>query len=130
MVPALASLLMVAVGVLHGEGCRPEPAPYRITGYTRTGGSPFTYDGTSVWTDEKVVAASENLPIGTLVQVRGLDYTYRVADRGGGLESRHIDVLVDSVSQAYQIEEWVGGRYAEVCIVRWGPEDPFSQEKR
>lgn len=93
---------------------------YRITGYTRTGGNPRTYDGTSVWTTEKIVAASWNVPLGTRLRVAGLDYTYRVADRGGGLEIRHIDVLVDSVEQAYKIEEWIGGKYAEVCVVSWG----------
>jgi 3D (Asp-Asp-Asp) domain-containing protein len=93
---------------------------YRITGYTKTGGNPHTYDGTSVWTSEKIVAASWNIPIGTQIRVAGLDYTYRVADRGGGLEARHIDVLVDSVATAYKIEEWVGGKYAAVCVVSWG----------
>jgi 3D (Asp-Asp-Asp) domain-containing protein len=128
----LIQVLMLVASLFVGvpaEDCT-SIGEYRITGYTRTGGDPYTYDGTSVWTSEKVVAASWNVPLDTLLKVRGLDYTYRVADRGGGLEPKHVDVLVDSVSVAYKIEEWVGGKYADVCVVRWGPADPFSQGKR
>lgn len=89
---------------------------YRVTGYVRGHHSDLTADGTSVWTREKIVAASYDLPIDTRVKVRGLDYTYRVADRGL-FSGPHVDVLVDTVAQAYAIETWVGGKYAEVCVV-------------
>jgi 3D (Asp-Asp-Asp) domain-containing protein len=114
----IAAAALLAESLFPGVGCRVEAQPYRITGYVRGHHSPWTADGTSVWTREKVVAASWNLPFGTMVRVEGLDYAYRVADRGGGLEGRHIDVLVDSVAIAYKLEEWVGGRYARVCVYR------------
>lgn len=117
MIELIAAGTLLLQSVFPGPGCRVEAQPYRVTGYVRGHHSPWTYDGTSVWTREKVVAASWNLPIGTRVRVEGLDFEYRVADRGGGLESRHIDVLVDSVQVAYAIEGWVGGPYARVCVV-------------
>lgn len=117
--PLAIVALVVALQVSPVEEaatCRPL-GDYRITGYVRGHGSNLTFDGTSVWTREHIVAASWNLPLNSRVWVAGLDYLYRVADRGGGLESRHIDVLVDTVWEAYQIENWVGGKYANVCIV-------------
>lgn len=75
---------------------------YRITGYVRGAHSPWTSDGTSVWTREAVAAASYNVPMGWRVQVAGIG-TFRVADRGGGLGARHIDILVDSYSEAYSL---------------------------
>lgn len=84
---------------------------YRITGYVRGHGSGRTYDGTSVWTSEAIAAASWNVPIGARVQVENLG-TFRVADRGGGLSSRHIDVLVDSAAEAYAL---TGSR--RVCVL-------------
>jgi hypothetical protein len=125
---ALVLLAVVVLGeqlALADDQCTPIGA-YRITGYTRTCCSPWTYDGTSVWTSEKVVAASWNVPIGTLLRVNGLEPTYRVADRIGKPDmSRggHLDILVDDAATAYALESWVGGKYADVCVVRWGPED-------
>lgn len=115
---ALAAGILLLQSFFPTSGCQVEPQPYRITGYVRGHHSPRTFDGTSVWTNEKIVAASWNLPIGSMVRVEGLDYTYRVADRGGGLAGRHIDVLVDSVATAYALETWVGGPYARVCVFR------------
>lgn len=119
----LLTALALALWLAHattafGEeaACRPL-GRYRITGYVRGHGAAHTYDGTSVWTSEKIVAASWNLPLGARIRVEGLDYEYRVADRGGGLSERHIDVLVDSVAAAYAIEAWTDGGYAEVCLV-------------
>jgi 3D (Asp-Asp-Asp) domain-containing protein len=95
--------------------CKPA-GTYRITGYVKgaPGLSSHTYDGTSVWTQEKIVAASWHVPMNTLLRVAGLDYSYRVADRGA-LGNMHIDVLVNSYEVAYSL-----GPYAEVCVVRWG----------
>lgn len=84
---------------------------YRITGYVRTHGGPTTYDGTSVWTSEPIAAASWNVPIDARVQVENVG-TFRVADRGGGLSSRHVDVLVDDVARAYEITGW-----QRVCVL-------------
>lgn len=72
---------------------------YQITGYVRGAGSDYTADGTSVWNYEAIAAGSYNLPFDTVVDVDGIGQ-YRIADRGPGLSSRHIDILVDSVSEA------------------------------
>jgi 3D (Asp-Asp-Asp) domain-containing protein len=87
---------------------------YRITGYVRGADSPWTYDGTSVWTTEPVVAASWNVPINSIVQVQGLG-RYRVADRGGKLQRRHIDILVNSKAEAYSLTGW-----RPVCVLKSG----------
>lgn len=84
---------------------------YRITGYVRGHHSARTFDGTSVWTREPIAAASWNIPIGARVQVENVG-TFRVADRGGGLGARHVDVLVDSLAEAYQLTRW-----ARVCVL-------------
>lgn len=78
---------------------------YRVTGYVRGHHSPRTFDGTSVWTEEPLAAASWNVPIGAKVEIEGVG-TFRVADRGGGLGPRHVDVLVDSVAEAYALTDW------------------------
>jgi 3D (Asp-Asp-Asp) domain-containing protein len=93
--------------VMAQEACE----TYRITGYVRGHHSPWTYDGTSVWTREPIAAASWNVPIDTHVEVDGVG-TFRVADRGGGLGARHIDILVDSVSEAYALTSW-----RQVCLL-------------
>ena len=72
-----------------------------ITGYVRSHGSSRTYDGTSVWTQEPITAASWNVPLDTMVTIDGLG-TFRVADRGK-LAPTHFDVLVDTVSEAYAL---------------------------
>ena len=120
MLSTLVAGLALLTSAFPGAGCRVEPTPYRITGYVRTEFSPWTHDGTSVYTPEAIVAASWNLPHGTLLRVEGLDPTYRVADRGR-LEARHIDVAVWDRATAYAIEAWVGGKYARVCIVGEAP---------
>lgn len=91
---------------------------YRITGYVRGADSPWTYDGTSVWSREPLVAASWNVPINSIVSVKDLG-DFRVADRGGGLGSRHIDVLVDTRAQAYSLTGW-----RQVCILKSGNARP------
>ena len=84
--------------------------PYWITGYVRTEYSARTYDGTSVYTDEPIVAASWNLPIDTIVEIEELG-RFRVADRGH-LGPRHIDVAVWSRPEAFAL---TGRR--RVCVV-------------
>lgn len=87
---------------------------YRITGYVRGHFNPWTYDGTSVWTREPIAAASWNLPINSRVSVQGLG-SFRIADRGGRLGLRHIDILVDTVQQARSITGW-----RSVCVLEIG----------
>lgn len=112
-------LLKVSSGLAQQEdGCEPI-GRYRITGYTRYGGNAHTFDGTPVSNGEKVVAASWDIPIGTLVRIEGLAPVYRVADRGM-LGPRHFDVMVEDVATAYALEAWTEGGYARVCVVRWG----------
>lgn len=86
---------------------------YRTTGYIQGAHSLYTYDGTSVWTRESIAAASWNVPMGSYVEVYfpwGVE-VYRIADRGGGLSNRHIDIQVPNLARAY---ERTG--YYRVCI--------------
>lgn len=101
---------MLAMSNMPAKAHAQECETYRITGYVRGADSPYTYDGTSVWTRERIAAASWNVPIGAYVAVSGLG-SYRVADRGGGLSSRHVDILVDSRAEAYELTG-----YRQVCI--------------
>lgn len=118
-----SAALAVTTSAQAAPAPRCEPVGlYRITGYARSEYGPHarTYDGTSVWTGEKLVAASWNIPLDTLLRVEGLDHLYRVADRGMLGSEGWIDVLVDDVPTAYKLEEWVGGKYGRVCVERWG----------
>lgn len=74
----------------------------RITGYIRSHGSPWTYDGTSIYTDEAIAAASWNIPLGWLVWVEDVG-TFRVADRGMLGSSGWVDIAVWSVAEAYSL---------------------------
>ena len=77
----------------------------KITGYVRTdyGPSGRTYDGTSILTSERIVAASWDIPIDSLVDIDGLG-VHRVADRGGGLgSSGWLDVAVWDRATAYAL---------------------------
>lgn len=75
----------------------------RVTGYVRGHHSPWTYDGTSIWTSEPIAAASWNFPLGWMVEVDELG-TFRIADRGGGLgSSGWIDVAVSSEAEAFSV---------------------------
>lgn len=101
---ALAVLLSVA-----SQQCE----EYRTTGYIQGALDPFTADGTSTWTTENIAAASYNVRMGSIVEVYfpwGVE-VYRIADRGGGLENRHIDIQVKNRTQAYQRTG-----YHPVCI--------------
>lgn len=79
-------------------GCR----VMRITGYVRSEYSARTYDGTSVYTDEPIVAASWDVPLGHYVEIEDLG-TFRVADRGMLGSSGWIDVAVWSRAEAYAL---------------------------
>lgn len=82
----------------------------KVTGYVRGDGSPWTADGTSVWSRENIAAASYDVPMHSHVWVEGVG-SFVVRDRGGGLFPTHIDVLVDTYARAYEI---TGER--EVCV--------------
>jgi 3D (Asp-Asp-Asp) domain-containing protein len=77
-------------------------APHRVTGYVRTEFSPWTADGTSIYTDEPIAAASWDIPMGSRVMVAGVG-TFRVADRGMLGSSGWIDIAVWSRGEAYEL---------------------------
>lgn len=123
ILPALA-LFLAPVDAAHADYCEPLGS-LRITGYAVTDFPGRTFDGTStrtaIATGAHIAAASWNIPIGTLVRIAGLDFTYRIADRGALGSTGWIDVLVKDRATAYQIETWIGGSHAPVCYLRWGP---------
>ena len=102
----LVGAALVALLSFNGGWCD----DFKITGYVRGTMNPRTADGTSIYTDEWIVAASYDVPMGATVDLGELG-VYRVADRGGGLAYRHIDVAVWSYERAYQLT----GRH-EACI--------------
>ncbi|MFN0071564.1 MAG: 3D domain-containing protein [Chloroflexota bacterium] len=112
----LLGLIFWQPGLAHAQATACET--YRITGYVRGAHSPWTYDGTSVWTQEPIAAASWNVPINSVVQVEGTG-VFRVADRGGGLSARHIDILVNSRAEALAITGW-----RQVCMLKSGHAKP------
>lgn len=95
-----AILTLVASVRLSASGCE----LYQITGYVRTDFAGPTADGTPIRTDEPIVAASYNLPLGSYVWIEDLG-TFRVADRGM-LGPRHLDVATWTRSEAYQLTGW------------------------
>jgi 3D (Asp-Asp-Asp) domain-containing protein len=116
-----------AVLLLLAAICLSQPAPagadgycriVRTTGYVRSEFSPWTFDGTSIYTDEPIVAASWDIPIGAHVFIPGIG-RFRVADRGMLGSSGWIDIAVWSRAEAYQLTGW---RHA--CIIGAGDPDP------
>lgn len=107
--PLLAALGLSASLFAHSHLVAPGPAmavepsycaTMQVTGYVRGAHSPWTFDQTSIWTDEPIAAASWDIPIGSYVDVEGVG-TFRIADRGSGLgSSGWIDVAVWSRSEA------------------------------
>lgn len=106
----LAAIIAMLPALAAQPARAQECETYRITGYVRGYGSGITFDGTSVWTRERIAAASWNVPMGSYVAVYGLG-SYRVADRGSGLGPRHVDILVDSAAEAYALTGW-----RETCV--------------
>jgi 3D (Asp-Asp-Asp) domain-containing protein len=101
------SLLGPTSAPASDAGCR----QMRITGYVRTAFSHYTWDGTSIYSDEPIVAASWDIPMGYYVQIDGLG-TYRVADRGLLGSSGWVDVAVWSPDDAYALTG-----YRQVCVL-------------
>jgi hypothetical protein len=108
----VTSCLMVLAVLLPSTTHRaPWCGQTRITGYVRTDFSGFTYDGTSIYTPEKIVAASWDVVMGTMATIEGLG-TFRVADRGhlgNGYPTPWLDVAVWSRAEAYEL---TGTRHA------------------
>lgn len=82
----------------------------RITGYVRTDGDPYTYDGTSIYTEEAIAAASWNIPIDSMVEVEGYG-AVRIADRGMLGSTGWIDIAVWSRAEALSLTS-----YRTVCV--------------
>jgi len=106
----LQALTVLATTLLTAPTMMPTEAPWcgptRITGYVRTDGNPFTFDGTSIYTAEHIVAASWDVALGTLATIEGLPHVYRVADRGhlgSGVPMSWVDVATWSRSEAYAL---------------------------
>lgn len=98
----LAALLaMLPLGSLPAKAQDGYCFNAQITGYVRGAHSPRTYDGTSIFTSEPIVAASWSIPIDSTVWIDGLG-SFRAADRGM-LGPAHIDVAVWSLADAYAI---------------------------
>ena len=101
-------LVQVACGAaLLLQVCLASAAPpcfvAHTTGYLRQAGSARTADGTSIWTDEPIVAAHARIPLDTLLWVDGFRANpYRVADRGPGLGPADLDFPVDSLPKALE----------------------------
>jgi len=74
----------------------------RVTGYVRSEYGPYTSDGTPIYTDEPIAAASWNIPIDSTVVVDGLG-TYRIADRGTLGSSGWVDIATWSRAEAYEL---------------------------
>jgi len=93
----------------------PAEAPWcgltKNTAYVRTEGNAQTYDGTSIWTGEAIVAASWDVKMGSWVDIDGLG-TFRVADRGmlgHGEPMPWLDIATWTRQEAYAL---TGTRWA------------------
>lgn len=123
------ALRHLALLLLLAASCLSVPAPATaqgycrqvwVTGYIRTEFSPWTFDGSSIYSDEPIVAASWDIPLGSHVVIQDVG-RFRVADRGHLGSDGWIDVAVWTRSEAYAL---TGSRYA--CIIQ--PDDPDPLE--
>lgn len=120
----------LALLLLLAAICLSTPAPataqgycrtVRVTGYVRTEFSPWTFDGTSIYSDEPIVAASWDIPLGHYVEIADLG-RFRVADRGHLGSNGWLDIAVWSRAEAYAL---TGFRHACVLapdqLAEWMP---------
>lgn len=117
-------LLLAAICLLPPSPARASGGYCRqvwTTGFVRTEFSPWTFDGTSIYTDEPIVAASWDIPIGAHVVLAGVG-RFRVADRGMLGSNGWVDVATWTRAEAYALTGW---RHA--CIL--GPDDPDPMEQ-
>jgi len=87
------------------ESAAPWCGQTKITAYVRTEFSPWTFDGTSIYTDEPIVAASTDVALGSIADIDGLG-SFRVADRGrlgNGTPHPWVDVAVWTRAEAYAL---------------------------
>jgi hypothetical protein len=104
------SSLLIGLAALLSGASTPTQAPWcgptKITGYLRTAFSSHTWDGTPIWTEERIVAASWDVRMGSTVEIEGLG-EFRVADRGGGLGNGSpmpwVDIAVWTLNEAYEL---------------------------
>lgn len=116
MTPFIAAALLLATHAATAEtGCD----VVHVTGYVRTEFSPWTADGTSIYADLPIAAASYDVPINAVVSIPALDRTVVVHDRGrlgNGYPKTWIDIATWSRREALDL---TGDYYA--CIsVPWG----------
>lgn len=76
----------------------------------------ITATGTTVKEGRTIAADWDVLPPGTVVQIEGLEGTYTVEDRGGGVKGNHIDLYLSDLQHAL---EW-GRQKRSVWVVKWG----------
>jgi hypothetical protein len=115
--PALLGAALIAFTSLHSVAgtshasrtTSPSEAAWcgqtKITAYVRTEYGPYTYDGTSILSDEPIVAASWDVKMGSLALIEGLG-VFRVADRGmlgNGTPMPWVDVAVWSRAEAFRL---------------------------
>lgn len=79
-------------------------------GYGQTATGTYVEEGRTIAADWGV------LPPGSVVQIEGLDGTYTVEDRGGGVNGNHIDLYIADLGAAKQ---W-GRQKRSVWVVEWG----------
>jgi hypothetical protein len=100
----LAVVALVVIGVLNPLEA-PWCGPTRITGYVRTEFSSRTYDGTPIWTEEPIAAASWDVQLGSIAEIEDVG-AFRVADRGhlgNGVPMPWVDVAVWTRAEAYAL---------------------------
>ena len=94
---------------------RVRTAAFVATAYVRRGTT-----SSGIQTQHGLVAADRRvLPVGTLIRVRNAGRysgTYVVADTGGGIRGRHIDIFVHNRQRARQF----GRKVVLVDVLRWG----------
>jgi 3D (Asp-Asp-Asp) domain-containing protein len=110
-------LLLSLIPSANRAEARADCRDMKLTGYVRTEFSARTFDGTSIYTEEPIVAASWDIPLGAYVEIDGLG-VYRVADRGRLGSNGWIDVAVWTRSEAYALTGW-----RQVCV-----RDPLDPE--
>ena len=92
-------------------------AGYESTG-KRTGDPAYgiTYSGAKVKENHTIAADPDVLPIGTVIQIEGLDGTYVVEDTGSAVKGKHIDIYTPKLADA---REW-GVQYRRIIILEEG----------
>lgn len=102
-------------------------AGYESTGKTKNHPAyGITYSGVRVKRDlySTIAADTKQFPIGTILFIPGYGYGV-VADIGGGVKGRHIDLYFETVKDVY--EQW-GKQEVEVYIVKKGNGKISEQE--